>query len=80
MLPHYAAEADTPQPQALAAPEGLSETKRHAEFQFVLETLRRFRGHRTRTAEALGMTTRALRYKLAAMREQGIDVEQQIQN
>ena len=33
-----------------------------------------------RRAEALGMTTRALRYKLAAMREQGIDVEQQIQN
>lgn len=80
MLPHCAAEIDIPPLPELAAPEGLSETRRHAEFQFVLETLRRFRGHRTRTAEALGMTTRALRYKLAAMREQGIDVEQQIQN
>ncbi|MFC5706209.1 lateral flagellar response regulator transcription factor LafK [Aeromonas eucrenophila] len=80
MLPHYAVETDNLLPETLAAPEGLSETRRHAEFQFVLETLRRFRGHRTRTAEALGMTTRALRYKLAAMREQGINVEQQIQN
>lgn len=80
MLPHHVTETGHLLPQGLAVPEGLSETKRHAEFQFVLETLRRFCGHRTRTAEALGMTTRALRYKLAAMREQGIDVEQQIQN
>lgn len=63
-----------------ASPKGLSETRRNAEFQFVLDSLRRFSGHRTRTAEALGVTTRALRYKLAAMREQGIDIEQQIQN
>ncbi len=54
----------------------LHSSKRNAEFQCVLETLRRFHGHRTRTAEALGMTTRALRYKLAAMREQGIDIDQ----
>ena len=54
----------------------LHSSKRSAEFQCVLETLRRFHGHRTRTAEALGMTTRALRYKLAAMREQGIDIDQ----
>lgn len=59
--------------------ECLSDSRRQAEFRFVLETLRRCNGHRTRTAEALGMTTRALRYKLAAMREQGIDIEQQIQ-
>ncbi|WP_368232930.1 lateral flagellar response regulator transcription factor LafK [Aeromonas sp. s3] len=80
MLPSYTIESDDVLPEVLSAPEGLSETRRYAEFQFVLETLRRFRGHRTRTAEALGMTTRALRYKLAAMREQGIDIEQQLQN
>ena len=79
MLPHSVAEPEMVEPDAWHVPEGLSETRRHAEFQFVLETLRRFRGHRTRTADALGMTTRALRYKLAAMREQGIDIEQQIQ-
>lgn len=53
----------------------LQASKKQAEFQCVLETLRRFHGHRTRTAEALGMTTRALRYKLAAMREEGIDID-----
>ncbi|WP_447759270.1 lateral flagellar response regulator transcription factor LafK [Aeromonas veronii] len=79
MLPHCVAEPEMAESEAWHVPEGLSETRRHAEFQFVLETLRRFRGHRTRTADALGMTTRALRYKLAAMREQGIDIEQQIQ-
>ncbi|MGN5075576.1 lateral flagellar response regulator transcription factor LafK [Aeromonas veronii] len=79
MLPRCVAEPKMVESEAWHVPEGLSETRRHAEFQFVLETLRRFRGHRTRTADALGMTTRALRYKLAAMREQGIDIEQQIQ-
>lgn len=79
MLPHCAAEPEMVESGGWHVPEGLTETRRHAEFQFVLETLRRFRGHRTRTADALGMTTRALRYKLAAMREQGIDIEQQIQ-
>ncbi len=80
MLPGGAGGAEPGQPEPLSPPDGLVETRRHAEFQFVLETLRRFSGHRTRTAEALGMTTRALRYKLAAMREQGIDIELQIQN
>ncbi|MGR6749350.1 lateral flagellar response regulator transcription factor LafK [Aeromonas veronii] len=79
MLPNCILPEETVASDKWHAPEGLSETRRHAEFQFVLETLRRFRGHRTRTADALGMTTRALRYKLAAMREQGIDIEQQIQ-
>ncbi|MFC3913472.1 sigma-54-dependent transcriptional regulator [Pseudaeromonas sharmana] len=58
--------------------EGLAASRRQAEFQYVLETLRHFDGHRTRTAEALGLTTRALRYKLAAMREQGMDIDQMI--
>ncbi|SKA52982.1 sigma-54-dependent transcriptional regulator [Enterovibrio nigricans] len=54
---------------------GHVEAKKHAEFQFVLEKLRQFGGNRTKTADALGVTTRALRYKLAAMREQGIDLQ-----
>jgi two-component system response regulator FlrC len=53
----------------------LAGSKRLAEFQYVLDMLRRFNGHRTHTAQALGMTTRALRYKLAAMRENGIDID-----
>lgn len=52
--------------------------RRGAEFQYVLDTLRQFDGHRTRTADALGITTRALRYKLAAMRDHGIDINQYV--
>jgi two-component system response regulator FlrC len=46
-----------------------------AEYQHVLETIRRFGGHKTKAAESLGMTTRALRYRLNAMREQGIPID-----
>lgn len=55
--------------------EGLKASKKHAEFQYVIDTLKRFAGHRARSADALGMTTRALRYKLAQMREAGIDID-----
>jgi two-component system response regulator FlrC len=54
----------------------LESSRRAAEFEYVLETLRQNNGHRKNTAAALGVTTRALRYKLAAMREQGFDVNQ----
>ena len=46
-----------------------------AEYHHVLETIRRFGGHKTKAAESLGMTTRALRYRLNAMREQGIPID-----
>ena len=54
---------------------GLKASKRHAEFQYIIDTLKRNNGQRNHTAEALGMTTRALRYKLVQMREQGIDID-----
>ena len=54
---------------------GHVEVKKRAEYQYILEKLRQFDGNRTKTANALGVTTRALRYKLAAMREQGIDLQ-----
>lgn len=54
---------------------GHVEVKKQAEYQYILEKLRQFDGNRTKTANALGVTTRALRYKLAAMREQGIDLQ-----
>lgn len=55
---------------------GLKASKRQAEFQYIIDTLKRHNGHRNNTAQALGMTTRALRYKLVQMREEGIDIEQ----
>ncbi|NOH66630.1 sigma-54-dependent Fis family transcriptional regulator [Vibrio rotiferianus] len=54
---------------------GHVEAKKQAEFQFILDKLRQFGGNRTKTADALGVSTRALRYKLAAMREHGIDLQ-----
>ncbi|RYV00788.1 AAA family ATPase [Shewanella sp. OPT22] len=53
----------------------LKQSKQQAEFQYVIDALKRFNGHRCKTAEFLEMTTRALRYKLAQMREQGIDID-----
>ncbi|WP_047046034.1 sigma-54-dependent transcriptional regulator [Vibrio mexicanus] len=82
MLPTHTssqiASIQTPSGHSLMESEvqvGLKNTKKHAENQFILDTLAKFNGRRNLTAEALGITTRALRYKLAAMREQGIDVD-----
>jgi two-component system response regulator FlrC len=45
-----------------------------AEYQHVIDTIRRFGGHKTKAAESLGMTPRALRYRLNAMRQQGVHI------
>ncbi|WP_261857537.1 sigma-54-dependent transcriptional regulator [Photobacterium sanguinicancri] len=58
----------------------LQKSRKLAEFNTIIETLRRFNGHRSKTAEELGVSTRALRYKLQTMREQGMDVEQILTN
>ncbi|MDZ7277324.1 sigma-54 dependent transcriptional regulator [Pantoea eucrina] len=47
---------------------------RRAESQYILELLKRHQGNRSRTAEFLGITPRALRYRLASLREQGFDL------
>lgn len=67
-------------PQAMARPaleEGISldARRKRDEFRHIINTLREFSGHRGKTAEALGITTRTLRNKLAEMRGQGIDIQ-----
>lgn len=47
---------------------------RQQEYQLILEALQRCQGSRKRVAETLGISPRTLRYKLARMREEGIDV------
>lgn len=72
------ADLNLPQihPQAAAICAGLlKQSKKTAEFDYILGVLNKFNGHRTRTAQALGVSTRALRYKLAAMREHGVDID-----
>lgn len=44
------------------------------EVQIILDTLKANDGHRQKTAEALNISPRTLRYKLAKFKEQGLDV------
>ena len=44
------------------------------ETQLILETLRSNSGHRQKTAETLNISPRTLRYKLAKLKEQGVEV------
>ncbi len=44
------------------------------ETQLILETLRKNGGHRQKTAEILNISPRTLRYKLAKLKEQGVEI------
>lgn len=46
---------------------------RLAEFQYIVDLLRCHHGNKSKTAASLGITPRALRYRLALMRQQGFD-------
>ena len=56
-----------------------SDMKQH-EFQLLIETLKETGGSRKEASEKLGISPRTLRYKLAKMREAGIDLDAQIKN
>ncbi len=65
-------------PQAVAGADeagGLGDDLRRHEFQMIIDTLRAERGRRKEAAERLGISPRTLRYKLAQMRDAGLDVE-----
>ena len=67
-------------PMAQATPDvvsanNLKRSKKNAEYDYILGVLTQCKGHRTKAALALGVSTRALRYKLAAMREHGVDID-----
>ncbi len=53
----------------------LNDDLRHREYRLILDTLRAERGRRKETAERLGISPRTLRYKLAQMREAGLDID-----
>jgi len=69
------------QPAPLAAPVPaestgvLGEDLRRREFELILDTLRAEHGRRKETADRLGISARTLRYKLAQMRDAGMDPE-----
>lgn len=47
---------------------------RQQEHQLIIEALQRCQGSRKRVAETLGISPRTLRYKLARMRDEGIEI------
>ncbi len=51
---------------------------RQQEFRLIIQTLRQERGRRNRAAEQLGISPRTLRYKLAQIREAGIDLDSEM--
>ncbi|HAC66632.1 MAG TPA: sigma-54-dependent Fis family transcriptional regulator [Pseudomonas sp.] len=71
------ASATTPSAEAITneALRPLDADLRDREFQVILDTLKAERGRRKETAERLGISARTLRYKLAQMRDAGLDVE-----
>lgn len=64
-----------PKTVEVVAGNNLKRSKKNAEFDYILGVLSQFKGHRAKAAQALGVSTRALRYKLAAMREHGVDID-----
>ncbi len=56
--------------------ESLGGELREQEFSIILEMLRECEGRRKEVAERLGISPRTLRYKLAKMREAGINISQ----
>ncbi|GLQ32325.1 sigma-54-dependent transcriptional regulator [Litoribrevibacter albus] len=60
-----------------SSPEAsLGDDLKQREFQVILNTLRSVNGSRKQTSEILGISPRTLRYKLAKMRESGLDVDE----
>ena len=73
-LPFQSGLISAPMP-AIPAATGLGEDLKQREFEVILETLRDEGGSKKNTATKLGISPRTLRYKLARMRESGIDFE-----
>ncbi len=68
--------ASLPTQTAAVAEESqeLGQDMKHHEYQLILDALKSCRGSRKDAAEKLGISPRTLRYKLARMREDGIDL------
>ncbi len=64
-----------PLPSESVVAGGLGDDLRRREFELIIDTLRAERGRRKEAAERLGISPRTLRYKLAQMRDAGMDVE-----
>lgn len=68
------AEAASELARPVASGEGLGGELRDQEFAIILDTLKECEGRRKEMAEKLGISPRTLRYKLAKMRDAGIEI------
>ncbi len=68
------ATASATPPDSTSAPHSLASSLDQAERDLILDALRSGGGSRREAAERLGISPRTLRYKLARLREAGIDV------
>lgn len=59
-------------------PSALGQDLRQREFQIIIDMLRKENGKKKQTAEKLGISPRTLRYKLARMRDCGIDLNAEL--
>lgn len=76
--PMFAAQTEPPQAEPLDVAEPgkvLGDDLQRREFEIIADTLRNEGGSRKNTAEKLGISPRTLRYKLARMRDIGINVD-----
>lgn len=70
-------ETHHPAPASVDA-GSLGDDLRQQEFRIIIQTLRNERGRRNKAAEQLGISPRTLRYKLAQMRDAGIDLDAEL--
>jgi len=73
-----AQQAETRNEELADGNGSLGNDLRQQEFRIIIQTLRHEGGRRNRAAEQLGISPRTLRYKLAQMRDAGIDLEAEL--
>ncbi|MEH0665523.1 sigma-54-dependent Fis family transcriptional regulator [Vibrio scophthalmi] len=74
MAPDVKPIAEAEASRQLSAGSGLGGELRDQEYAIILETMAECQGRRKEMAEKLGISPRTLRYKLAKMRDAGIDI------
>ena len=70
----FAGDAAAPQARQPATPASLAASLDERERDLILDALRLGKGSRREAAESLGISARTLRYKLARLREAGVEV------
>ncbi|WP_374941103.1 sigma-54 interaction domain-containing protein [Scandinavium goeteborgense] len=74
MLTESAAVAPTTANPVSAAPGDLRLHGRFAQYEYIADLMRTYQGNKSKIADLLGITPRALRYRLASMRKYGIEI------